>query len=136
VDAYDTMLVVACKGLANVAVYYLSSHASVSVGFAPGADEVDIAFTTICNCALQRSMGWLACADTDGILFAYSRRPDGSWRHITTINAGIGSMVGSLVFSPNGAALFSANQGGLIRAWDVHALIHIPDCIALFKEVD
>lgn len=83
-------------------------------------------------------MGWIACANSDGILLAYSRRPDGSWRHITTIDAGRGASaggLGGLAFAPNGTALFAALEGGKILAWDMHSLIHVPDSISLFKEV-
>ena len=77
-------------------------------------------------------MGWITCADTDGNLFAYSRRPDCSWRHVTTINAGGGGAIGALAFSPNGVGLFVAISGGRLAVWDCHALMHIPDAISLF----
>jgi hypothetical protein len=38
-------------------------------------------------------------------------------------------------FSGNGVALVSGHADGVIRVWDTHALIHVPDAIMLFKDI-
>lgn len=40
-DSFQTMFMVACKGLRNLATYYLDTHFASSVGIAAGPDDLD-----------------------------------------------------------------------------------------------
>jgi hypothetical protein len=86
-----------------------------------------------CSC-FHKHLGWAAMHFESGYLAVYSRRIR-EWHRVAYIRSDfLDGLPMSCNFSKDGSALILGYKGKL-RFWSTQCLIHIPDCLSLFKEI-
>ena len=89
--------------------------------------------TVRCSC-FHEHLGWAAMQFESGSIAVYSRRI-GKWHRVAYIRSDfLDGLPLSCNFSKDGSALILGYKGKL-RFWSTQYLIHIPDCLSLFKEI-